>query len=37
MAPQIRAEVVRLIAALADGRPAFLAALSPVPVAPTGR
>jgi hypothetical protein len=37
IAPEIRAEVVRLIVALVDGRPAFLAALSPVPVAPTAK
>jgi hypothetical protein len=35
LAPEIRTEVARLIAGLVDGRPAFLAAISPVPVAPT--
>jgi hypothetical protein len=34
MAPEIRCEVVRLIAGLVDGRPAFLAALSPLRVTP---
>lgn len=34
IAPEIRAEVARLAAALIDGHPAFLAALSPVKVAP---
>ena len=37
MAPEIRTEVVGLIAGLTDGRPAFLAALSPLRVAPAPR
>jgi hypothetical protein len=35
MAPEIRTEVVGLVAGLVDGHPAFMAALSPVRVAPT--
>jgi hypothetical protein len=34
MAPEIRAEVARLVEGLVDGHPAFIAALSPVRVAP---
>jgi hypothetical protein len=34
MAPEIRAEVARLVEGLVDGHPAFMAALSPVRVAP---
>ncbi|MGH2719764.1 MAG: hypothetical protein ACRDJU_14470 [Actinomycetota bacterium] len=34
IAPEIRAEVVRLVDGLVDGRPAFLAAISPIRVAP---
>lgn len=34
IAPEIRAEVARLVEGLVDGHPAFLAALSPVRVAP---
>jgi len=34
MAPEIRAEVARLVEGLVDGYPAFMAALSPVRVAP---
>jgi hypothetical protein len=37
IAPEIRSEVVRLIGGLVDGRPAFLAAISPVRVATTAK
>jgi len=37
MAPEIRAEVARLAEGLVDGHPAFMAALSPVRVAPAPR
>src|SRR5438067_951094 len=34
MAPELRAEVARLVEGLVDGHPAFMVALSPVRVAP---
>ena len=37
IAPEIRTEIVALIAGLVDGRPAFLAAISPVRVAPAAK